>query len=137
MRPIHLSRGTKVASAVLLTIFLFAIAMQAQSQESSSPEVQEMKAKLQQLEQEMQALKTQISAVQSRTATGAAATKPPAAPSGSPTTYEKPPEATEAEERGGKNSIDLYGFVMVDTGYESGQSDPNWFDVMRPTKLPS
>jgi hypothetical protein len=96
-----------------------------------------MKAKLQQLEQEMQALKTQISAVQSRTASGAAATRPPAAPSGSSITYEKPPEATEGEEKGGKNSIDLYGFVMVDTGYESGQSDPNWFDVMRPTKLPS
>jgi hypothetical protein len=137
MRPIHLSRQTRVASAVLLTLFLFAIAMQAQSQDSASPDLNEMKAKLQHLEQEMQDLKGQISAVQSRTPTGTAATRPPAAPSGSPTTYEKPPEATEAEEKGGKNSIDLYGFVMVDTGYESGQSDPNWFDVMRPTKLPS
>lgn len=36
-----------------------------------------------------------------------------------------------------KNSIDLYGFVMADSGYEFGQTDPNWFDVMRPTKLPS
>jgi hypothetical protein len=26
---------------------------------------------------------------------------------------------------------------MVDTGYESGQTHPDWFDVMRPTKLPS
>lgn len=36
-----------------------------------------------------------------------------------------------------KNSIDLYGFVMLDSGYEFGQTDPNWFDVMRPTKLPA
>ena len=31
----------------------------------------------------------------------------------------------------------LYGFVMTDAGYQSGQSDPDWFDVVRPTKLPS
>lgn len=33
--------------------------------------------------------------------------------------------------------LDIYGFAMLDTGYETGQSDPNWFDVMRPSKLPS
>ena len=26
---------------------------------------------------------------------------------------------------------------MLDMGYQTGQSDPDWFDVMRPTKLPS
>jgi hypothetical protein len=26
---------------------------------------------------------------------------------------------------------------MMDMGYQSGQNDPNWFDVVRPTKLPS
>jgi len=26
---------------------------------------------------------------------------------------------------------------MLDMGYQSGQNDPNWFDVVRPTKLPS
>jgi len=33
--------------------------------------------------------------------------------------------------------MDLYGHVMMDMGYNAGASDPNWFDVMRPTKLPS
>ena len=33
--------------------------------------------------------------------------------------------------------IDLYGFAMLDMGYQTGTSDPDWFDVMRPTKLPS
>lgn len=33
--------------------------------------------------------------------------------------------------------LNIYGAAMFDTGYETGQSDPNWFDVMRPTKLPS
>lgn len=32
---------------------------------------------------------------------------------------------------------DIYGFAMVDTGYDFKQVDPNWFDVVRPTKLPS
>src|SRR5262249_27060935 len=36
-----------------------------------------------------------------------------------------------------KPRLDLYGFAMLDMGYDNGQNDPNWFDVMRPTKLPS
>ena len=125
MKPLDLLLWTRVASVGLLAILSFAIGTQAQSQDSPAPDVQELKTKLQQLEQEMQVLKTQINTVQQ---------SPPIPPS---TTYEKPPEATEAEESGGKNSIDLYGFVMVDTGYESGQTHPDWFDVVRPTKLPS
>ena len=37
----------------------------------------------------------------------------------------------------GKTKIDLYGFAMLDMGYDANQNDPNWFDVMRPTKLPA
>jgi DcaP outer membrane protein len=37
----------------------------------------------------------------------------------------------------GDSTFDIYGFAMLDMGYESGQSDPNWFDAARPTKLPS
>jgi hypothetical protein len=33
--------------------------------------------------------------------------------------------------------MDIYGYTMLDMGYEFGQNDPNWFDVNRPTKLPS
>jgi len=36
-----------------------------------------------------------------------------------------------------KTRVDIYGAAMLDTGYETKQSDPNWFDVMRPTKLPA
>lgn len=36
-----------------------------------------------------------------------------------------------------KASMDIYGFAMLDMGYNFGQTDPNWFDVVRPTKLPS
>lgn len=37
----------------------------------------------------------------------------------------------------GDSTLDVYGFAMLDTGYQSKQNDPDWFDVLRPTKLPS
>jgi hypothetical protein len=33
--------------------------------------------------------------------------------------------------------FEIYGFAMTDTGYNFGATDPDWFDVVRPTKLPS
>jgi hypothetical protein len=42
-----------------------------------------------------------------------------------------------AQDSAQKAKIDLYGFAMLDMGYDFGQNDPDWFDVMRPTKLPA
>jgi hypothetical protein len=36
-----------------------------------------------------------------------------------------------------KPQLSIYGFAMLDMGYDMKQNDPSWFDVMRPTKLPS
>jgi len=36
-----------------------------------------------------------------------------------------------------EKSFEIYGHVQMDAGYNAGQIDPNWYDVMRPTKLPS
>ncbi len=33
--------------------------------------------------------------------------------------------------------FEIYGFAQADIGYDFRQNDPNWFDVNRPTKLPS
>ena len=33
--------------------------------------------------------------------------------------------------------MNLYGFAMLDMGYDSGSIDPDWYDVIRTTKLPS
>lgn len=33
--------------------------------------------------------------------------------------------------------MDIYGFVMMDAGYNFNQIHPDWFDVVRPTKLPA
>jgi hypothetical protein len=33
--------------------------------------------------------------------------------------------------------MEIYGFIMMDMGYNFNQIQPDWFDVVRPTKLPS
>lgn len=33
--------------------------------------------------------------------------------------------------------MEVYGHAMLDMGYQANQNDPDWFDVVRPTKLPS
>jgi len=33
--------------------------------------------------------------------------------------------------------IDLYGFIMLDAGYNADQIQGDWFDTVRPTKLPA
>ncbi len=56
---------------------------------------------------------------------------PKPTPAAAATTTQEP-AANESKTR-----VDLYGAAMLDTGYETKQSDPNWFDVMRPVKLPA
>lgn len=47
------------------------------------------------------------------------------------------PSVARAQDKSdAKASFELYGHVMLDAGYRTGQYDPDWFDVMRPTKLP-
>ena len=48
-----------------------------------------------------------------------------------------PASADDQGEEEAKAWMDVYGFAMLDMGYQSGQNDPDWFDVLRPTKLPS
>src|SRR5262245_20636348 len=63
------------------------------------------------------------------------------AQSNEPTSAE--PKATAQSEPAGsqpkppKPKLELYGFAMMDAGYDFKQVDPDWFDVVRPVKLPS
>jgi hypothetical protein len=36
-----------------------------------------------------------------------------------------------------KPEVSIYGAAMLDMGYQAEQNNPDWFDVLRPTKLPS
>ena len=38
---------------------------------------------------------------------------------------------------GEKNWFQVYGFAMTDIGYNFNQIQPDWYDVVRPTKLPT
>ena len=123
----------KVICAVLCIILLTVPSMQGQNQ-VVNPDLQQLKDKMQHLEQEMQELKGQISAAENPSP-GTSTANPPATLTVTQGAAEIVPK--EAEETIPKSTIDLYGYVMLDSGYEFGQSDPNWFDVMRPTKLAS
>jgi hypothetical protein len=39
--------------------------------------------------------------------------------------------------QGQKPQFNIYGFAMLDMGYDFRQNDPAWFDVLRPSKFPS
>jgi hypothetical protein len=104
----------------------------AQEQPSQPPDMQQMQKKLQQLESEIQDLKKQMSAA-AQLAKPAVA-EPNAAVSVA-TPSAKAVEQTEKEKSG--STVDFYGYVMLDSGNDFGTTDPNWFDVVRPTKLPS
>jgi len=44
---------------------------------------------------------------------------------------------TPAQPPDAKPTFEIYGFAMLDLGHDFKQIDPNWFDTMRVTKLPS
>ena len=81
---------------------------------------------------EMQDLKNQMNAAKQaatlRKAVEEAAPKEPTAKEANAS----PAEAAKSEPKG---TFNIYGHVMLDSGYNFGQIDPNWYDVMRPTKL--
>jgi hypothetical protein len=116
-------------STNLLVIFLLATWSAGQSQE----DLKQMNDKLQRLEEEMQDLKAQIGRAQSASAPSAPA---PGIVVRAAEEAQETPAAPE-EDKGKKSTVDIYGHVMLDSGYEFGQSNPDWADVMRPTQLAS
>src|SRR5688572_7664821 len=45
--------------------------------------------------------------------------------------------AAPAFAQDGSTRLDFSGFAMLDMGYQKNQNHPDWFDTVRPTKLPS
>ncbi|HET9788013.1 MAG TPA: DcaP family trimeric outer membrane transporter, partial [Pyrinomonadaceae bacterium] len=132
----------------LATLLLFpSAAAQAQTQETTKPasqettkpasEVDQLKQRLQQLEQIVVELKGQIDAIETKkTSTPAiveATYSQPATPAESP----DPEPAKPQDNNKGESTFTVYGFAMLDAGYQFKQNHPDWFDVIRPTKLPS
>ena len=88
------------------------------------------------LKKELQELKAQISAMQQAQKASVETVSP--APQiqvtqDTPKAGAEPPPVEEEK----KSTLDLYGFVMLDAGYDFKTNNPDWFDVVRPTKLAS
>jgi hypothetical protein len=107
---------------------------QSQAPSTQKSEVEQLKERLQQLEQTVQELKTQINAIEEKNPTSTAAGETISAPAEVAATAEKP---EQDDEKKGESTFEVYGFAMLDSGYQFKQNHPDWFDVVRPTKLPS
>jgi len=138
----------KIILTALLLLALSALWIQparAQSQDERNQDIQQLKDKLQRLDQMMNEVKGELRALEGAEPTPAGDQKAAAQPE---PLVAIPSEAIIAQPQAGtvpmegeiterKNSVDLYGFVMLDSGYDFGQVNPNWYDVVRPTQLPS
>lgn len=126
---------------------------------AQTQDMQQLQEKVRQLEQQTEELKARLAALEKSQPTAPQVTT--TTPAGTPkttvtvTAQQEPsplpqptvsPEASgapPAEEKAEKEAaevkprMDIYGFTQLDMGYDFGQNDPNWFDVMRPTKLPA
>jgi hypothetical protein len=140
----HQIRLRGFAAAVVAAVALIGVSgrlVVAQTQDEKKPttEVQQLKERLQLLEQTVLELKGQLTALEE-------AKKEPAAPAVIQATYSTPdtapaPAAPAPKSQGdsgkGESTFQIYGFMMLDAGYQFKQNHPDWFDVIRVTKLPS
>jgi len=148
----------QISSAVLSLMVVSAIWLQparAQSRDSRQQEIQQLKDKLEQLDQMMKEARGELNALEAEeqhpTSARPAAQSPIGAKEASAQAepvIAVPSEAVIAAPQTGvvplegeiterKDSLSVYGFTMLDSGYDFGQVNPNWYDVVRPTQLPS
>src|SRR5258705_713312 len=146
----HFDRWKRIAWFSLVAVTLLGgsrhlTAAQSPEPQKQTPEVQQLKDRLQQLEQTVQELKGQINAMEETKKNPAPqidqADYSSAAPSASSAAPSAPPPANTApkpqDNVKGESTFQIYGFAMLDAGYQFKQNDPNWFDVVRPVKLPA
>ena len=121
------SNCVKQICIVVLFVVLFSAPIRpsfAQTQDAHQPNLQQVQKRIEQLEQEIHDLKQQVAAAAPTTASDYKSTGQVQA-------------AGPAEKAKAESTLDIYGYTMLDSGYQFGTNDPNWFDVVRPTKLPS
>ncbi|MET0623044.1 MAG: DcaP family trimeric outer membrane transporter [Pyrinomonadaceae bacterium] len=149
MQP-KLRRMKRAAWAALLAGILVGVSSQpaqAQSQQDEpkqTPDVQQLKDRVKQLEQTVEELKGQINSIES-TQKEATAKQSTAAPVGeaiaagapAPGPASEPAGKPKQEEKKVGGTFEVYGFAMLDSGFQFKQSHPDWFDVIRATKLPA
>jgi hypothetical protein len=127
---------------LLALLLLPARHLVAQTQDDSQKpptDVQQLKQRLQQLEQTVEELKAQLNSMEEQKKHAApvgevVAAGSAKAPAEVPAPAAKPQEDSEKK---GESTFQVYGFAMLDMGYQFKQADPDWFDTVRPVKLPA
>ena len=121
----------------------FAQSTEPQSQPpAQTPEVQQLKERLQSLEETVKVLKDQITSMEARKSSPPAIVQATYSSPASSPGFAGPDYAPAAgtspnpQDPKGESTFEVYGFAMLDAGYQVKQNDPDWFDVVRPTKLP-
>ena len=133
LTPVRLAELTLAVMALLL-IPTRSLVAQSQEPQKPTPEVQQLKERLLQLEKTVEELKAQINSVEdSQKKPGAATGEKVAAPAAVAATAAIPPP----DDKKGESTFTIYGFAMLDAGYQFKQADPKWFDTVRPVKLPA
>jgi hypothetical protein len=128
--------GFALAVAALLLIPNSSAFSQTQ-EPTPATEVEQLKKRLQQLEQTVTELKGQIDSIEAKKKSSTPAIvdatySEPATPADT-----TPAEPAKQQDGKGESTFQIYGFAMLDAGYQLKQNHPDWFDVIRPTKLPS
>ena len=129
--------GFALVVATLLLLPSSSAFSQTPESTPQTPEVEQLKKRLQLLEQTVEELKGQIDSIETKKKSAPAIVEAtytePAKPAESPATETAKPQDTNK----GESTFQIYGFAMLDAGYQLKQNHPDWFDVIRPTKLPS
>src|SRR6478735_7728907 len=134
------------AAGTILLFFAAPHFLSAQDRPTGSTDVKQLTDRVELLEQTIKELKDQLTAVEEAkknpkvevidaTYKGDAST-----PTGTLTTGTTSGTAlpgTKKKEDVTDTTFEIYGFAMLDAGYQFGSNHPNWFDTLRVTQLPS
>lgn len=152
--------------AILLAVTALSIRAQSVEVQKETPSVEQLKDRVKQLEQTVEELKGQISTIEelkgqiksiedskSQTNTADEPQKKTETqvgqlvsyPADVPAKTDKPRSKLDPgrldpgkpDQNSGESTFEVYGFIMLDAGYQFQQNNPDWFDVVRPTQLPS
>ena len=148
-----------VSYAALVICVLQALCVQSaygQSSDAPNPEVVQLKKQMAEMQAQMEEMRDQIRTLEEarkpsvRNATFVVPTATESMPSeaiggdaGVTTAITDTTAATNAAAQTAstpaqsERSLDIYGFAMLDAGQDFKSIDPNWYDSLRPTKLPS
>ncbi|HEY0376873.1 MAG TPA: DcaP family trimeric outer membrane transporter [Pyrinomonadaceae bacterium] len=123
---------------LLAAVVAPSIRAQTPDAKEQTPDVQQLKERVRQLEQTVEELKGQIGVIEDaqKQTTSAPVGENVATSAPAPIPTEKPAGKAQDDEKGG-STFEVYGFAMLDMGYDFKQNHPDWFDTVRPTKLPA